>query len=205
MKTVWTADIFPSPAAIDRKAGILYLHPKLFNELTPFQQKFVKWHEIGHYELDTNSEILADAFAFDKLAGTEFKSMRQCVGCLLQILKPENPTLKERLLALYKRALKWDYDNGNDWAGKELQRINALNWSQLEKLDAGTGSILFGLITWDKADKGDIAYKQAQAQALIMGQKTSDNVAEQNAARSTTTIVILAATILAISYILFKK
>jgi len=203
MKTVWTTDIFPSPAAINRYTGVLYLHPKLFKELTPFQQKFVKWHEIGHYELDTASEIEADKFAFYKLVGTEFKSMRQCIDCLKQILTLANVPSKERVLAMYKLALKWDYDNGNDWAEKELERVNRINWKEIDILDGGTGSILWGLASWDKADEGDLVYKRAQATALLMSQKSSNEVAAANISKGTSTTIIFAVIILVIVVVLF--
>jgi len=130
MTVKYTTDIDfigTSPAGIDRtdpENPVLYINPPVFDNLTPFQQKFIVEHEKGHWKLDTDSEIEADGYAFDQLAGTEFKSLKQCLKCINEIVTPENPQYKSRYDALYIRALKWDYANGNQEAGKELQKLN---------------------------------------------------------------------------------
>lgn len=110
MKTIYKSDgdMFDTPAAVDRDSGILYINPKLWFKLTPFQRKFVKLHEYGHYYLDTAIEEEADAYAFDRLAGTEFRSLKQCIGCLHTILDENRPGHRNRIEALYQRALDWD-------------------------------------------------------------------------------------------------
>lgn len=110
MKTIYKSDgeMFDTPAAVDRDSGILYLNPKLWFKLTPFQRKFVKLHEYGHYYLDTAIEEEADAYAFDRLAGSEFQSLKQCIGCLQTILDEKRPGHRVRMEALYQRALDWD-------------------------------------------------------------------------------------------------
>lgn len=100
--------MWDTPAAVDRQAGVLYINPKLWFALTRFQRKFIKYHEYGHYYLNTDSEIAADAYAFDKLAGTEFRSLKQCIECLETILDESLPGHKVRIDALYQRALAWD-------------------------------------------------------------------------------------------------
>ena len=110
MKTIYKSDgeMFDTPAAVDRDNGILYLNPKLWFKLTPFQRKFVKLHEYGHFYLNTAIEEEADAYAFDRLAGTEFQSLKQCIGCLQTILDEKRPGHRVRMEALYQRALDWD-------------------------------------------------------------------------------------------------
>ena len=100
--------MYDTPAAIDRKAGIMYINPKIWFKLTRFQQKFVKLHEIGHYVLNTDIEEEADAYAFDRLAGTQPRSMKQCIETLETILDPTRTGHSLRIKALTKRALAWD-------------------------------------------------------------------------------------------------
>lgn len=97
-----------TPAAIDRETGILYINMKLYGELTPFEKRFVKLHEYGHYNLKTSDEIAADAYAFDQLVGTEKYSINQ-MGQLLEdkILDPSKPGHAARISALRLRAEKW--------------------------------------------------------------------------------------------------
>ena len=110
-----------TPAAIDRKAGILYINPKRYFALTPFQQKFVKFHEYGHYNLNTDSEIAADEYAFNQLAGTEFRSLKQCIECLEELLDEDKIGHKIRIDHMYGLALKWDREHPelNKMAGSE--------------------------------------------------------------------------------------
>ena len=100
--------MYDTPAAIDRRAGIIYINPKLWFKLTPFQQKFIKLHELGHYYLNTDIEEEADAYAFDRLVGTEPRSMKQMIETLETILDPNRTGHSIRIQTLYKRALEWD-------------------------------------------------------------------------------------------------
>ena len=112
-----------TPAAVDRQTGILYINPKLYFNLTPFQQKFVKLHEYGHYNLNTDSELEADEYAFKQLAGTEFRSLKQCIECLEQLLDEKKIGHKIRIDKMYDLAIQWDKDNPqvNKMSGAETQ------------------------------------------------------------------------------------
>lgn len=101
-------DLYDSPAGCDRDTKVIVVNPELFNRLTPFQKKFILLHEEGHLALNTSEETSADAYAFDRLAGTEFRSLKQAVGALQEILDGTSPEHKERYDALYDRALSWD-------------------------------------------------------------------------------------------------
>ena len=100
--------MFDTPAAVNRESGTLFINPRLYFKLTRFQQRFVRLHEIGHFVLDTDSEEAADAYAFDRLAGTEYRSMKQCIETLETILDPNRTGHRIRIEALYRRALAWD-------------------------------------------------------------------------------------------------
>lgn len=134
MKTIYKSngDMADTPAAIDRERRILYINPKLYFKLTPFQQKFVKLHEYGHLQMNTSNEFIADAYAFDRLAGTEFRSLKQCIECLNTILDPNNPGHKVRIDALYERALEWDRQH--PILEKAAQSTNAENLQAITQL-----------------------------------------------------------------------
>lgn len=134
MKTIYKSngEMADTPAAIDRERRILYINPKLYFKLTPFQQKFVKLHEYGHLQMNTSNEFIADAYAFDRLAGTEFRSLKQCIECLNTILDPNNPGHKVRIDALYERALEWDRQH--PILDKAAQSTNAENLQAITQL-----------------------------------------------------------------------
>ena len=100
--------MFDTPAAIDRETATLFINPKLYFKLTRFQQRFVVLHEEGHLVLNTDIEEEADAYAFDRLVGTEYRSMKQMIETLETILDPNRLGHKLRIDALYKRAIEWD-------------------------------------------------------------------------------------------------
>ena len=120
-------DLGGCPAAVDRRTGTLYVDPEAMARLTPFQRRFVILHEEGHWRLGTDDEIRADAYAFDRLAGTQPRSLRQSVESLEQILDDDNPTLRPRYRALLRRALEWDADHGNPRAAAELGRVSYMS------------------------------------------------------------------------------
>jgi len=135
IQTVYSKITGDSPAACDSQSGIIFLHPDYFNALTPFQQKFIYWHEVGHIMLDTRSEIEADAYAFDKLAGTEFRSLKQMLSALKDVLGPRNPTTEPRYKALLIRAFEWDARHGNTKAKEALEKIKGnFNFADGNKL-----------------------------------------------------------------------
>ncbi len=126
MTTRYTTDpwISSTPAAVDRSTGILYINPRLFSQLTPFQKKFVKLHEEGHWRLNTDSETRADAYAFRRLAGTELRSLKQAMDCIDTLLSDNNPTKARRYRALYRLALAYDWQHtSNPRAAAELAAL----------------------------------------------------------------------------------
>ena len=137
--------MFDTPAAIDRETATLYLNPKLWFKLTRFQQNFVRLHEIGHLVLDTSIEEEADAYAFDRLVGSEPRSMKQMIETLETILDPNRIGHRVRIDALYRRAIAWDkahpihLDKGSG-SNKEDNSAEALRAAAalLEQANKGT-------------------------------------------------------------------
>ena len=190
MKTIYTT-IAPfvqnSPAAIDRTNGILYINPKLFNRLTPFQKKFVKYHEMGHYKFQTSDELVADAYAFDQLAGTEFRSLKQALGCINDVLKNNNPTKQLRYDALYRRVLEWDYKNTGNLLAK--QELDFLQSGKVEK--------------WVSAsEKNTLA--MSEFTKTLLTSLTGDKVVDNNASQTKTNTYLIGAVIMIVLFIFYK-
>jgi hypothetical protein len=91
--------------------GIIVINPDLFYAMTDFEQRFWLLHEEGHIALDTDSETKADEYAFNQLAGTEFRSLKQMVAALNNLLSDYNPETHVRKKTLMKLALEWDKRN----------------------------------------------------------------------------------------------
>lgn len=122
LRTVYTStgEMSDTPAAVDRDNHILYLNPKKWFRLTRFQRKFIMQHELGHYYLQTDSELKADEYAFNQLAGSEFRSLKQCIECLEEILDENILGHKVRIDQMYKLAIEWDKNHAhlNKGSGK---------------------------------------------------------------------------------------
>ncbi len=189
------SSIGSTPAQVDRRTGEITVNPDVFYNLTPFQQRFVIMHELGHYHLQTTSEVEADAYAFDQLIGSEYKSLKQCLGSIAELLDDDNETKAERYKALYIRALKWDAAHGNPWAKEELaKKLSPINnYSGLE--------IFFG-----KDNEGDTDYKKAQARYLdSLSDTNTANVAANLQRSKWNYVVILCIIAGVIYYYYFKK
>ncbi len=190
MKTIYTTIapfIQDSPAAIDRTNGILYINPKLFNRLTPFQKKFVKYHEMGHYKFQTSDELVADAYAFDQLAGTEFRSLKQALGCINDVLKNNNPTKQLRYDALYRRVLEWDYKNTGNLLAK--QELDFLQSGKVEK--------------WvSSSEKSTLA--MSEFTKTLLTSLTGDKVVDNNASQTKTNTFLIGAVIMVVLFIFYK-
>ena len=190
MKTIYTTIapfIQDSPAAIDRTNGILYINPKLFNRLTPFQKKFVKYHEMGHYKFQTSDELVADAYAFDQLAGTEFRSLKQALGCINDVLKNNNPTKQLRYDALYRRVLEWDYKNTGNLLAK--QELDFLQSGKVEK--------------WvSTSEKNTLA--MSEFTKTLLTSLTGDKVVDNNASQTKTNTFLIGAGIMVVLFIFYK-
>ena len=119
-----TGFMYGTPAAVSHDTGTLYINDPLYNQLTPFQQEFVRLHEIGHYKLRTHNEFEADRYAFNRMVGKHKRSLTQSLGTLETILDGNEDEHQQRIQAMYELALQWDADHGNALAANELLRIS---------------------------------------------------------------------------------
>ncbi|MBO7201858.1 MAG: hypothetical protein J6V54_10765 [Bacteroidales bacterium] len=109
------------PAAVLMDDGTIQINADVWHRYTPYQQQFILAHEQGHYELQTQSEELADLYALRTLHGTSPQSLKQSIDTLV---KMGNVIPTERVMALYIQALKIDATiNQNQRAKTELAKI----------------------------------------------------------------------------------
>lgn len=128
-------------AAIDRKRRIIYINRRKWAILSPFERKFIIEHEKAHALFDTDDEITCDNYAFDQMAGTEWKSLKKSIATLEKLLVRGNHTRASRLYNIYLRALRWDADRGNEQAA-ELYR--ELKDQDVTKLNMASGKVCSG-------------------------------------------------------------
>lgn len=122
LKVVHNSSIGNTPAAISREDKTLYINPELFYSFTSFQQKFIILHELGHYTLNTRSELDADTYAFNNIAGTQYRSLKSCIAAIEETLEDGNQTKEQRYNNIVYQALKWDYEHGNKAVYEDLIR-----------------------------------------------------------------------------------
>ena len=107
IKSVGTDFMGLCPAAVQIDGSgnpTLLVNSLTFDTAPHFAQRFYLAHELGHWLLSTSSEEAADAFALGLLAGTERRSLKQCLDALNRLHTiPYN-----RLEALYRRCISVD-------------------------------------------------------------------------------------------------
>lgn len=104
---VFTDKIGDSPAAVNLRSGVLHINPKVFDPYPDPWKKFIVLHELGHYVLQTRSELKADAFAFHHFI-KEGHSLKDAVNSLHKVLDESNPAHRERIQKQLDKALWWD-------------------------------------------------------------------------------------------------
>ncbi len=121
-KIVWENSITmgDNPASVEMDTGTILLNKDVFPNYSKFTQKFILEHEKGHYNIPTDSEEEADAYALNKLYKTTGKSLKKTIKAITDFLDDENPRVAE----LYKKALIIDYkQNGNKRAEAEYKNL----------------------------------------------------------------------------------
>jgi len=119
---VGKSELGSCPASVDMETGKISLNRDVFRRYSGYEWHFIREHEKGHYNLQTDSEADADAYALRKVFGTQPKSLKNS----LELLKKMNISDQNRWLALYQEALKIDAENGNENAKEELKNLNKM-------------------------------------------------------------------------------
>ena len=171
-----------TPCACDRATATIYINPILYSRLSPFERKFWIWHEKGHILLNTEDELRADEFAFNKMAGTEWRSLKQMLEALEHLLDETNYYHQERIDHIYRLALKWD---------EEHPMINKSVSSNM--LALGQESTKQSEI-WSKT-------VSAMGQLIILNKTTTETATQKKDNTMTLTIVALAAMFIFMKFI----
>lgn len=119
-----------TPARVNRSTGEVLLNSKVWDGLSKPYKAFIVGHEIGHFERQTTSELEADHFAFELIAGTFPESLKNTVRVLYDVLPYTNPTHGLRLLNMYRLALCYDYQK--EPTAQRLQEIQAVEQNILK-------------------------------------------------------------------------
>lgn len=173
MKIIYTDNdnfmVSGTPAAVSQD-GTLYINTDLFEQLTPFQQEFVKWHEIGHYRLQTHDEIEADTYAFHKMAGKYHQSLKKMIGTLQTVLDPQtDPNVQQRIESLYCLCLKYDASLGNKAAAQELKKF-----AKAEKAANATNTAKHKITIWRQDGRNDRSTAAIEATGAAMNDFVSN-------------------------------
>ncbi len=152
------AEMQGTPCACDRETRTIYINHDLYDRLTLFQKKFWIWHEKGHINLNTPDEIAADNYAFDHLAGTQYRSLKQMIEAAESLLDGSKTYHQERIDNLYRRALEWD-------AAHPVQQLNKATSKQITALGTQMNNAILNMTT----------AMMGQTQVVQSGQQTQSN------------------------------
>ena len=126
-----------NPARCFYKEGIIEINKSAFDLLTPYQQKFVLQHEIGHYVNQNRDEIEADRYALSKLALKEPNSLYNYAKSVERIAKQPMRIQQAKIDVLKKSA-----ENGSEYA-RHLLLANA---DGSEKKSSKYNSMIFIIV-----------------------------------------------------------
>lgn len=141
MRIIYTdsGELQSCPAAVDMETGDLLVNLDVWDQYTEAEKRFITGHELGHYKLDTDSEIEADKYALERNFGKINKSLKSSFTAL----EKSNVNNEERWNALYENALEIDAEHGNDLAANELKKIHYKNKKQAKIMRTIPGQITY--------------------------------------------------------------
>jgi hypothetical protein len=124
MKITFSENIGSTPAIVRRDTGEMFLNPKIWFTLPEAYRRFIFYHELGHYTLQTPNELEADHYAFNQIAGTAPESLKNTVRTLYGVLPFTTELQSIRLQNMYRLALTYDQQKQPTAARQaEIRRI----------------------------------------------------------------------------------
>lgn len=143
------------PAQVYMDSGIIEINGDIWDKYTDFQKEFIIQHEVGHFELQTDSETKADNYALKQVYGKAPQSLKKSIQALHKIGVIDN----ERFRNLYIETLKIDaFKNNNKRALIELKNLGIYKM----KVKRSTGKSPFVSSNRNKVDGGDNAESASQ-------------------------------------------
>lgn len=128
-----------TPAAVNRKTGVLYINPNYFNGLTNASKNFVIAHEYGHLINNSSNEKNADDYALWKQIGLGNDSI-DVLKSFYDAMPFTTDEQVERGEKLLRTVFFNEFKKGNDSAKAFLNIIEA----EPMKLDAANGFLAKG-------------------------------------------------------------
>lgn len=107
------------PACVDMETGVISINRDVWGRFDQFEKNFILFHEIGHYDLDTDSEYEADEYALRHVYKSAPRSLKRALQTLYKIRVVDG----SRLDHLYRVALTLDAADGNSAAALELENL----------------------------------------------------------------------------------
>lgn len=97
-------DTFPenpqNPARTDMSSGVIEINKEAFDRLPNFTQRFVIYHEMGHFLLKTFDECKADDYALKKIAFKEKYSLSNHVDSVYMMARDDVRRKRHALLSV---------------------------------------------------------------------------------------------------------
>lgn len=97
-------DTFPenpqNPARTDMSSGVIEINKEAFDRLPNFTQRFVIYHEMGHFLLKTFDECKADDYALKKMAFKEKYSLSNHVDSVYMLARDDVRRKRHALLSV---------------------------------------------------------------------------------------------------------
>ena len=119
LKITIVDDLGVTPATVDRKTGEIFWSKK-YDYLRDDVKKFIIFHEIGHYMLDTQNEFEADEYAFNQFVAEDPTYLNKSLTSMKRVFTFNNEIHFKRLYEQYKRALNFDYQHNNNSEAKVI-------------------------------------------------------------------------------------
>ena len=73
------------PACVDMETGVISINRDVWDRFDRFEKNFILFHEIGHYDLDTDSEYEADEYALRHVYKSAPRSLKRALQTLYKI------------------------------------------------------------------------------------------------------------------------
>lgn len=89
-----------NPARTDMRTGVIEVNREVFSLLPEYTKKFVIYHEIGHYMLQTYDEMKADDYALNKMALKDKYSLKHHIDSVYMMARDDVRRKRHALISV---------------------------------------------------------------------------------------------------------